>query len=93
MQPDKAMRRRLLNSGGGDCFFCGVLGAGTIDHLIPQSQGGTDDPVNVVACCRSCNQAKGSQPVVEWLKRQKFGTPKKVAAVKDRLAVAREWVL
>lgn len=29
-----------------------------VDHVIPRSQGGTDDPSNLVTACRRCNLAK-----------------------------------
>lgn len=31
----------------------------TIDHVIPQSKGGTDDIDNLKISCRTCNLAKG----------------------------------
>lgn len=33
----------------------------TIDHLIPRSKNGKDDPSNVVSMCSICNAAKGNQ--------------------------------
>ena len=38
------------------------LSIGTIDHIEPVSQGGTDDLDNLVCACLSCNSAKGSTP-------------------------------
>lgn len=32
----------------------------TIDHVVPIALGGTDDPSNLVACCRDCNSGKSS---------------------------------
>lgn len=31
----------------------------TVDHVIPRSEGGSDDPDNLQAAHRGCNQAKG----------------------------------
>lgn len=31
----------------------------TIDHVIPKSKGGTEDPSNKVKACRRCNTKKG----------------------------------
>ena len=89
----KALKHRLLQSGDGRCLFCGVLGAGTIDHLIPLNKGGTDDPINWARACYSCNHAKGHQDAVIWLRRQRFHTPSRESALRDRLAMAREWVV
>jgi 5-methylcytosine-specific restriction endonuclease McrA len=36
------------------CVYCGDE-ANTVDHLIPVSKGGTDDPLNLVAACSKCN--------------------------------------
>lgn len=31
----------------------------TVDHVIPQSKGGTNDPCNLVPMCKPCNSSKG----------------------------------
>jgi 5-methylcytosine-specific restriction endonuclease McrA len=33
----------------------------TLDHIIPRSQDGTDDPENLAAACIPCNQRKGAR--------------------------------
>ena len=33
----------------------------TIDHHVPVSKGGTNNPSNLMPCCRSCNSSKGSK--------------------------------
>jgi len=44
------------------CAYCDIVLRGsiafTVDHVVPQSRGGTDGPV--VPCCRSCNSSKGA---------------------------------
>ncbi len=40
------------------CQYCGRR-AECIDHVYPRSKGGEHEWENVVACCRSCNAAKG----------------------------------
>jgi len=44
------------------CMYC-LCVATTVDHVLPLSQGGTNDVRNLVACCRKCNRLKGSGPV------------------------------
>ena len=44
------------------CFYCETLltrDQATVDHRIPWSKGGRNDPLNVVIACNKCNQAKG----------------------------------
>jgi 5-methylcytosine-specific restriction endonuclease McrA len=40
-------------------------GYATIDHLTPQSRGGTHDLANLVLCCRSCNSRKKTKTLEE----------------------------
>ena len=40
----------------------GCLGsATTVDHIHPKAWGGTEDPSNLRAACKPCNQAKGAR--------------------------------
>jgi hypothetical protein len=43
------------------CWYCGETPAGTIDHRVPRSRGGADEPNNLVAACASCNSSKGAR--------------------------------
>jgi 5-methylcytosine-specific restriction endonuclease McrA len=53
----------------GKCIFCQTklcltlegdpIGATTLEHIIPRSRGGTNDPENLVIACFSCNNEKG----------------------------------
>jgi len=60
-------------NAGGKCEYCGVTtvpaqqrqagvtppaNEGQTDHYIPRSQGGTDDPSNLVHACAACNIEK-----------------------------------
>lgn len=38
----------------------------TLDHVIPHSQGGTDDMDNLVTCCWRENRDKGNRTPEEW---------------------------
>ncbi|MBP7594328.1 MAG: HNH endonuclease [Candidatus Microthrix sp.] len=56
-----------------------ILGAGwttprgwewpQIDHVVPTSRGGSDDPSNLVLACCRCNSAKGALPASEFRRR------------------------
>lgn len=57
------VRAFLLIRQGWKCEYCDRplhLKTITIDHMVPQSKGGTDHLVNLVAACRSCNSSKGA---------------------------------
>jgi hypothetical protein len=49
-----------------DDFTCTYCGRRTpevileVDHMIPESRGGTDNPENLVTSCFECNRGKGS---------------------------------
>ena len=34
-----------------------------VDHVVPRSEGGTDDESNLVTTCRDCNRGKGRNPL------------------------------
>jgi len=38
-----------------------------IDHVIPQSHGGSNRVANLVMTCRACNLAKGDKPLEDFL--------------------------
>lgn len=42
-----------------------------VDHKHPLSTGGSNDISNLVAACRTCNQAKLSTPYAEFMKSLK----------------------
>src|SRR5436190_20892321 len=56
-------REALRTRYGLRCGYCDTheneAGAElTVDHFQPRSQGGTDDPDNLVYCCHACNEFK-----------------------------------
>lgn len=79
-------RNTILERNGYTCQLCGA-GAGDpdplypgrkvrlhIDHILPQSQGGTDDDDNLRVLCSTCNQSKSniqttSEPTLNLLAR------------------------
>jgi hypothetical protein len=49
-----------------DCLENLFSFACTAEHLVPQSQGGTDDPQNIAAACKLCNNSRDQEVVSEW---------------------------
>jgi hypothetical protein len=63
--PRKSISRRLrfeiLRRDNNTCRYCHATDTPlTIDHVIPVALGGTDEPSNLVACCKDCNAGKTS---------------------------------
>jgi len=56
--------RELVLTGNPKCFYCGKR-AYSIDHIVPVSNGGTNDDRNCVPCCGSCNSEKGTLSINE----------------------------
>ncbi|OQY53427.1 MAG: hypothetical protein B6247_15105 [Candidatus Parabeggiatoa sp. nov. 2] len=55
----------LLFNQGGKCFYCDAfldINEASIDHVIPQSKGGSNDIDNLVVCCKYANQAFADYP-------------------------------
>jgi len=63
--------QRMMFLQGQLCFFCGCpipKAEASIDHLVPSSQGGSDHPDNLVACCKTLNTIFGSMSVKEKIR-------------------------
>ncbi len=65
----KRARLAIFLRDGGSCLYClkdlhhSDPRDVTVDHIIPRSSGGTDDPRNLCSCCRSCNSRKQDLPL------------------------------
>lgn len=70
-------QKTVWSETGGVCHWCGIQtvknpsGTGiqvyntfTVDHVIPVSQGGTNDRENLVAACYACNQKRNEVDVL-----------------------------
>ena len=54
----KALRWEVWLRDNFTCKYCGVRRNLSIDHKVPESQGGTDDMFNLLTACKSCNSKK-----------------------------------
>lgn len=63
MAVSKRLRYEILRRDNHACRYCGATAPGAklaVDHVIPQSLGGSDKPSNLVASCADCNGGKTS---------------------------------
>jgi hypothetical protein len=57
----KRLRYEVLRRDNHQCRYChSTENPLTVDHVIPSTLGGTDDPANLVAACRDCNAGKSA---------------------------------
>lgn len=72
------------------CVYCGVVlnGEGCVDHVLPTCDLGGDTYDNLVACCKACNQQKGTRRL-DRASMQKIVelTAKNSAELKDILGI------
>lgn len=68
-QPIPTQTASLVRARVGErCAYCGATdGTFHFDHLFPVAHGGTNQPSNLVVACQSCNLAKGSKTLREWM--------------------------
>lgn len=65
------------------CAYCGRWNEKlTIDHIVPKSKGGPHFARwNSAPACLACNAQKGSLPLFEWWRPQKFWTQEREDAL------------
>lgn len=65
MAVSRRMRFEVLRRDNHTCQYCGGVAPDVplhIDHVIPVALGGSDEPGNLVAACKDCNNGKSSVP-------------------------------
>ena len=80
------IRHYIFNRDNWTCLYCGKPGTDknplTLDHVIPESQGGPSRVHNLVTACLNCNtKKKKSRPVAEFLANE----PEKLAKIHQQL--------
>ena len=66
----RSYKHTLFGLQEGKCNGCEVLFPFrnmTIDHIMPRSRGGTDDPDNLQLLCGACNSTKGNRTQEELI--------------------------
>lgn len=65
----KFIMMRIYGEQNGRCAYCHnsiSFKDGTIDHIVPYSRGGIDNPANWAFACSPCNNRKGSMTATEF---------------------------
>lgn len=62
----KLVREQVAARAGYRCEYCRTFSRLTgmplvMDHILPKSAGGSDDPDNLAASCYRCNEFKGAR--------------------------------
>ena len=64
-------RSRVLRASDGICYLCGREGADEVDHVVPRSRGGSNDPENLRPVHKSCHSRKSAAEGHAVLKRKR----------------------
>lgn len=67
MNPTFAQQTYIFTRDGHVCMYCKTNPAEICDHVVPVCKGGTKDPMNLVACCKPCNDSKLDKTLPEDL--------------------------
>ena len=80
-KPTLELKSRLFQEQNGICALCGgvfsQLRAAQIEHLLPVSQGGSNEDDNLVVAHSKCNQEKHGKSFAQYVAwRQSVGLPR-----------------
>ena len=63
----RRFRDLVLERDGYRCVYCGAQNVRfQLDHVVPRSKGGSDDPSNLATACGPCNASKGAKLLADW---------------------------
>ena len=65
----REVRQMVFERDDFTCVYCGRNSGGirmTIDHVIPITQGVSNDSENLVTCCSECNLDKWDRTIEQW---------------------------
>jgi 5-methylcytosine-specific restriction endonuclease McrA len=65
------LREYLLEKWGRQCAYCEASDRPLqVEHIHPRANGGTNRVSNLTLACESCNRAKGTQDIKDFLKKK-----------------------
>lgn len=68
----KERQKEVFAKDGFKCVKCGETSGLTLDHIIPRSDGGSDELANLQTLCLSCNGKKGNYVKLGFWERMRF---------------------
>ena len=69
----EVLRIEILERDNHTCQYCGTQETKCdVDHILPRSEGGIDEPYNLIAACRLCNFAKYDDVLLFSHKTRRF---------------------
>lgn len=87
-----ALRWQILERDNFTCQYCGQRAPDAkleVDHKIPVSEGGKDEPDNLVTSCYACNRGKSALSIISLRKGKK--TPKGFSPSLHSTHSTRDW--
>lgn len=60
-------RMAIYHRDGFRCVYCRDGEQLTLDHVVPDTRGGTNHPSNLVTCCHWCNSIRQNCEMRSWL--------------------------
>jgi CRISPR/Cas system Type II protein with McrA/HNH and RuvC-like nuclease domain len=76
-------RKTIREQWNHKCAYCDSEENLSLDHIIPQSKGGSDSTDNVICCCKPCNHSKGHSHWEEWYYSQDFFNHERHSKIKN----------
>lgn len=86
------LRFEILRRDKHACRYCGCVAPDvklTVDHVIPVSLGGSNDPQNLVTACEGCNSGKSSMPADAPFVADVSARAAEFASVRDEVMAER----
>lgn len=68
----KEKQKEVFARDGFKCVKCGETSGLTLDHIMPRSDGGSDELANLQTLCLSCNGKKGNYVKLGFWERVRF---------------------
>lgn len=93
MAVSRRLRFEILRRDGMTCRYCGGKAPDvslTVDHVVPQTLGGGDDPSNLVTACSECNSGKASVAPDSPMVEEVDATAMLMAKALERVAAERQ---